>query len=799
MKYLLTTFFLLVACKAYSQECEFIFSGEVIDFHDNTPLLEATIIIIEKNNAVITDANGRFVINDLCSGKITLQVSHPECHTKLIEVNIDDSNTYQRITLEHHLEELEEISLTSDVINSKTNSAQEDVINAKILEKYSSGSLGDALKEISGVSSLNTGSHIIKPIIQGLSGSRILIQNNGVRMQDMEWGDEHAPNVDINSFGRITVIKGAAALQYGGDAIGGAVILEPERIPLKDTLYGKTFLTGTTNGRGGSITSELTKGFKSGWFLKAQGSFKRFGDVETSDYILSNTGISEKGVSLNFGKKSFVKGWNAYYSFYNANIAVLAASHIGNVDDLIRAINSGEPLIIRDFTYDINRPNQEVTHHLGKLKYYKRFESLGKWEIQYDYQYNHRFEFDLRVGSDRDKPAIDLKLSTHTVTTSFSFDSSEKIKLNTGLISRYQNNFANPDTGVRRLIPDYDKYEFGGYITGTYQFTSQLVLDAGSRYDFNRIDAKKFYQVSRWEERGYNEDFSDIIIDDLGTQYLTQPVFNYHSISATLGLQYKFDQNKKALFNYALSQRAPNPSELFSDGLHHSAARIELGDLRLKQETSHKLSLSVLQNKSKWGWEVSPYLNIINDYILLEPTGVEFTIRGAFPVWQYRKSNVSIIGIDANTYINWNNQLRSDHSFSIVKGRERDSKTPMINMPAPTFKNKVSYSKESWHDFTFSLESRYVFRQNEFPPNIYVFSPQANEDILLEINTPPDSYHLLNVDTSMTFLLGKTCNMTVGLTVNNLLNENYRDYLNRVRYFADDLGRNFLLKLKFNY
>src|SRR5690606_4551225 len=122
-----------------------------------------------------------------------------------------------------------------------------------------------------------------------------------------------------------------------------------------------------------------------------------------------------------------------------------------------------------------------------------------------------------------------------------------------------------PATGVRRLIPDYVKYEAGAYITGFYKFTDQLVIDGDARSDFNRIDAKKFYQVSRWEERGYDEDFSDIIIDDSGTQYLTHPVFNYHSFSATAGLQYNFAEDKEALFNYALSQRAPNPSELFSD------------------------------------------------------------------------------------------------------------------------------------------------------------------------------------------------------------------------------------------
>ena len=71
--------------------------------------------------------------------------------------------------------------------------------------------------------------------------------------------------------------------------------------------------------------------------------------------------------------------------------------------------------------------------------------------------------------------------------------------MNFGFLGRYQDNFANPDTGVRRLIPDYDKYDFGIYTTSEWQIDDDLTVDAGIRYDFNRIDAKKFYLKSRWE------------------------------------------------------------------------------------------------------------------------------------------------------------------------------------------------------------------------------------------------------------------------------------------------------------
>lgn len=97
------------------------------------------------------------------------------------------------------------------------------------------------------------------------------------------------------------------------------------------------------------------------------------------------------------------------------------------------------------------------------------------------------------------------------------------------------------------------------------------------RYDFIRIDALKFYKKSRWEERGYQEDFSDIIVQEFPTQLLTNPIFNYHNFTYTLGLNYQLDPQKDFGFNYAFTQRAPNPSELFSEGLHHGAARIELG------------------------------------------------------------------------------------------------------------------------------------------------------------------------------------------------------------------------------
>ncbi|NNK12389.1 MAG: TonB-dependent receptor [Flavobacteriaceae bacterium] len=798
LRHLYIVILLLIPALGIGQQCNNTLSGKVLDFHNKGPLAGATLFIPELDVSAITDFDGNYELKNLCEGEYELEIMHPECRTVFYTIRMS-ANTEKDFFLEHHLEQLEEVQVVGGAISKKTNSGLEQRLASEALVRYSGASLGEALNELSGVSSISTGATIVKPVIHGLNGSRVLVLNDGVRMQDMEWGDEHAPNIDINSANAISIVKGAAALQYGGDAIGGVILLDQETMPAQDTLYGKTVINGISNGRGGSISSELSKVFKDQWFLKAQGSYKRLGDQEAPDYILSNTGIEESGVSLQFGKKTFNWGIQGRFSYYDAEIAILRASHIGNIDDLIRSINSGIPEIIRPFTYDLQNPRQKVTHYLGKIALYKRFEGLGKWSLQYDFQDNRRLEYDVRRGELNDQASLDLQLTTHTLSTDFKWDADDKLEMQFGLMGRYQENFPNPATGVRRLIPDYEKIDLGVYGTAEYRLNNNWEIDGGIRYDYSQIDALKFYQTSRWEERGYDQEFNDIIVEDLGSQLLTNPVLDFNNISVTSGVKYSKDNNTFFRFNYSLSQRAPNPSELFSDGLHHSAARIELGDLRINSETSNKFSLSFEKQYADWGITIEPYANFLADFILLEPTGVEFTIRGAFPVWTYRQTDSRLLGLDISGYKNWNERWTTEHQFSIVKGTDVENDIALINVPSANFRNRIRFSKKEWKGLEVSLMSNLVFRQNETPANFVVFSPEQQQDVLLEINSPPDAYHLLGFTSKMDFPLGGARVLTTSLNVNNILNTTYRDYLDRQRYFADGMGRNILLQLIINY
>lgn len=792
---------LLLYCSgsAISQTCKNSLSGTVIDSHDGSMLVGATLIVAGTEQTVETDFEGKFTISNLCDQTYSIQVYHPYCLTRGYTVNVS-GDTEKTFRLEHHLEELNEVTLQGKAILTKTLTLHENELSNDALERFSSGSLGDALNSLSGVSSLNTGNTVVKPMINGLHSSRVLIINNGVRMEDQEWGSEHAPNVDVNSAGNLTLIKGAGALQYGGDAVGGVIVAEAAKVPVIDSLYGKTILTGASNGRGTSLTSQLTKSYGNGWYGTVQGTVKRFGDFEAPDYVLSNTGTFERNASLHVGLNRFNYGFEAYYSLYRNELGILRASHLGGAEDQIRAIGSDRPLVINNFTYNIIAPKQDVTHQLARLKGFKRFEGFGKLSLQYDFQQNHRLEYDVRRGDDRDKASLDLQLSTHTLMLDLDSHLTEIINLKTGLMGRYQNNIANPGTGVRRLIPDYDKYDFGVYGIVDYHLSDNWLLEAGGRFDYTYMDVYKYYRTSLWNARGYDIRYPEIVVEELDNQILTNPQPDFNNLSATLGATYSFGEDYKLFFNYSMSSRAPNPSELFSEGLHHSASRIELGDLDFNAEIGHKFALTLQRENDVFSFSVNPYIHSIKDFIVIEPTAVQQTIRGNFQVWEYRQTNAQLLGVDVDASYVFVENLRFDHQFSFVKGYDRSRDEPLINMPPVNTKNALVYHNPQMKNLRLQLQSEYVFRQNEYPDtNFEVFIPASQSSETIDISTPPDAYHLLNFDSSIDMGIHGKSTLTIGLGVSNLLNTSYRNYLNRLRYYADDLGRNLTLSLKINY
>lgn len=793
MRFLSIKFFFLVGFFGYAQ----VTITGVISDENGLPLRDAHVHIANKTTS--TDINGSYVLSGIPKGKQKLYISFIGYHAIEETIEISSDLTINR-QLKLDVTKLDDITI-QHLSNSKSESSNEQVLKSATIEKFSNQTLGEALKEVSGVSILKTGSTIVKPVINGLHSNRVPIINNNVRLEDQQWGTEHAPNFDINAAGKITVIKGASALQYGGDAIGGIVIIEPEVIK-KDTLVGKTILNLASNGMGGSLSSSLQKGKRYGWSWNALGTFKYLGDRETPDYVLSNSGNREQNFSggIRYAQEKY--NFNAMYSFYNAQIGIIKASHIGNVNDLYNSINNQQPSVIEPFTYSIDAPKQEVQHHLAKLNYQRWLSENSSIDFQYAFQFNNRLEFDVRRSSaNNDKAALDLQLATHTFLTDYK-TSIGNWKLKSGLNLGYQNNFANPETGVRPLIPSYEKLDASLYGIAVYKFDNATSLESGIRYDFSTIEATKYYLKSRWNERGYDAEFSHFIVGEEGNQWLTKPTFDYHNITANIGFRKQFHHEMEWLVNVSLASRNPNPSELFSDGLHHSTGQIELGDLRLEKEQAYKFNTTFKKDWKSFQAQLNPFINRISNFIYLQPTGFETTIRGAFPVWEFKQTEALLTGFDVNSKWDISNHFSHELGLAYVNGQNLSTDEYLIDMPPFVINNKIQYKNQSWFNFVSELKSEIVFRQNQFPNYNFETNIVVNNEltpVLVDISSPPKGYHLLHFYSEMTFKINKKNSLTTSFSVQNIMNTTYRDYLNRQRFYVDEMDRNVQIQLKFNY
>ena len=93
MKQLIVGFTVVLSFLGYSQNCTYTFLGELSDFHEGTPIESATIFIKERDKYIVSDFNGKFKIENLCKGTLTLTISHIGCETKTVSYFIEE-DTY---------------------------------------------------------------------------------------------------------------------------------------------------------------------------------------------------------------------------------------------------------------------------------------------------------------------------------------------------------------------------------------------------------------------------------------------------------------------------------------------------------------------------------------------------------------------------------------------------------------------------------------------------------------------------------------------------------------------------------
>lgn len=67
-----------------------------------------------------------------------------------------------------------------------------------------------------------------------------------------------------------------------------------------------------------------------------------------------------------------------------------------------------------------------------------------------------------------------------------------------------------------------------------------------------------------------------------------------------------------------------------------------------------------------------------------------------------------------------------------------------------------------------------------------------------DLAAAPPAYTLFNFGYQKKIQVSKN-QLNIGFQINNLFNTEYKEYMNRFRYFSADMGRNFLIKLNYKF
>jgi iron complex outermembrane receptor protein len=227
-------------------------------------------------------------------------------------------------------------------------------------------------------------------------------------------------------------------------------------------------------------------------------------------------------------------------------------------------------------------------------------------------------------------------------------------------------------------------------------------------------------------------------------------------------------------------------SERFSQGVHHGTAQYEIGDSSLGKERTSSLDATLRHLGARTRFELSAYHNRIDGFIFLMPREPISTVRGAYPAYQYTATDALLQGIEASYQIDPTGWLSLYGSGTLVRGTVRATGEPLYDMPADRliasariYGPRGRKIVDPYLEFGTTL----VRRQDRTPPaTIY--------------RLPTDGYALFNLELGASEIHLAGQRFEVGLSIRNLFNTAYRDYLSRYRLYVDDPGRDVVLRFR---
>jgi iron complex outermembrane receptor protein len=711
---------------------------------DGQPLSGATVRIVELGREGTIDENGDFALPGVPSGSYTVSFDILGYAPAVRRITVADADVTLNVSLKLSPIELPgvQVTATGSATSALESPQPTRIVGGEELREAQSASIGETLEGVPGVHSLSTGIGIGKPVIRGLTSNRVLILDDGQRLETQQWGDEHGPDIETADAERIEVIRGPASVLYGSDAIGGVInVVQP---PLPDAIGRAPFVGGSLKGNFGSNNSGRDGtlsifGASGGLGYRVSGTSRASESVRTPDYVLWNSSNSDNRAS---GQLGYRGGWGSI------------AGKFSYLDERIE-LTDEDPAETPFQRVAESRARTDLTLPLG----------ASRLEATLGYERNRRREFEEAGATD-----VALGLLSNSYTGEGHFHHPQ----------------LGPLVGLLGLSAQHTKFEKFGEET----------LIPNTRADNIGVFAFEQSEFDRWNlSFGLRFDYRHLDVDDDVDIGVTAQTRDWSSLTGNVGVLYRVAEPVALVLNVGRGFRAPSTFDLFSNGVHEGTIAFERGDPTLKTEKSLNTDLAVRVQTYNALAEISGFVNVVQDYIFTIPTS-EVDPESGFQIFDITQGDATLAGLEASLDYHPTDYLHLHGAADYVRGQNTTTDEPLPAMPPlrATYSVRLEGgARGPFQDAYLSFGGESNARQTRLDPSEAEFFAQAFDGAGFR----SEAYTLLNLVGGFALVAAPGRTVRLDLQLRNLLNEAYADYLSRIKTNAlnPGMGRSLIARV----